>query len=72
VEEAKRTAETQGIKDWKTLCKSQPPKLDAQLKAIIRGMYMVVANELTRRKLFDAPPLAEIIKKYREYMGERK
>ena len=72
VEEAKRTAETQGIKDWKTLCKSQPPKLDAQLKAIIRGMYMVVANELTRRKLFDAPSLAEIIKNYREYMGERK
>jgi phosphoribosylaminoimidazole-succinocarboxamide synthase len=72
VEEAKRTAETQGVKDWKALCKSQPPKLDAQLKAIISGMYTAAANELTRRKLFDAPPLAEIIKKYKEYMGEKK
>jgi phosphoribosylaminoimidazole-succinocarboxamide synthase len=72
VEEAKRTAETQGVKDWKALCKSQPPKFDAQLKAIISGMYTAAANELTRRRLFDAPSLAEIIKKYREYMGEKK
>lgn len=72
VEEAKRTAETQGVKDWKALCKSQPPKLDAQLKAIISGMYTAAANELTRRRLFDAPSIAEIIKKYSEYMGEKK
>jgi phosphoribosylaminoimidazole-succinocarboxamide synthase len=69
VEEAKRTAETQGARDWKTLCKSQPPKLDAPLKAIISEMYKAAANELTRRRLFDAPPLAEIIKKYKEYMS---
>jgi phosphoribosylaminoimidazole-succinocarboxamide synthase len=72
VEEAKKTAETQGVKDWKALCKSQPPKLDAQLKTIISGMYMAAANELTDRKLFDAPRLAEVIKKYRDYMGEKK
>jgi phosphoribosylaminoimidazole-succinocarboxamide synthase len=28
VEEAKKTAEAKGIKDWRTLCKSQPPKLE--------------------------------------------
>jgi phosphoribosylaminoimidazole-succinocarboxamide synthase len=72
VEEAKKTAETQGIKDWKAQCKSQPPKLDAQLKTIISEMYMAAANELTDRKLFDAPRLAGIIKKYREYMDEKK
>ncbi|MCJ7559993.1 phosphoribosylaminoimidazolesuccinocarboxamide synthase [Candidatus Bathyarchaeota archaeon] len=72
VEEAKKTAETQGVKDWRAICKSQPPKLDAQLKTIISEMYMAAANELTNRKLFDAPPLAEIIKKYRQYMGEKK
>jgi phosphoribosylaminoimidazole-succinocarboxamide synthase len=72
VEEAKKTAETQGVKDWKALCKSQPPKLDVQLKTIINEMYMAAANELTDRKLFDAPRLAEVIKKYREYMGEKK
>jgi len=72
VEEAKKTAETQGVEDWKALCKSQPPKIDVQLKTIISEMYMAAANELTDHKLFDAPRLAGIIKKYREYMGEKK
>jgi phosphoribosylaminoimidazole-succinocarboxamide synthase len=71
VEEAKKTAETRGVKDWKALCKSQPPKLDAQLQAIIGEMYMAVANDLTNRKLFDAPRLAEIIKSYKQYVGEK-
>jgi phosphoribosylaminoimidazole-succinocarboxamide synthase len=72
VEEAKKAAEKQGVKDWKALCKSQPPKLDATLKNIISEMYMAASNELTDRKLFDAPRLAEVIKKYREYMSEKK
>mgnify|MGYP005840408697 CR=1 FL=1 len=72
VEEAKKAAERQGVKDWKALCKSQPPKLNVNLKTIISEMYMAAANELTDRKLFDAPRLAEVIKKYREYMGEKK
>jgi phosphoribosylaminoimidazole-succinocarboxamide synthase len=72
VEEAKKTAETQGAKDWKALCKSQPPKLDSQLKTIISEMYMAAANELTDRKFFDAPRLVDVIKRYREYMGEKK
>jgi phosphoribosylaminoimidazole-succinocarboxamide synthase len=72
VEEAKKTAETQGVEDWKSLCKSQPPKLDATLKTVISEMYMAAANELTDRKLFDVPRLAEVIKKYREYVGEKK
>jgi phosphoribosylaminoimidazole-succinocarboxamide synthase len=71
VEEAKKTAEAKGVQDWKALCKSQPPKLDAQLKKVISGMYMAAANELTDRKLFVAPRLAEVIKEYRE-LGERK
>jgi phosphoribosylaminoimidazole-succinocarboxamide synthase len=72
VEEAKKTAEAQGAKDWKALCRSQPPKLDWSLKTIISEMYMAAANEFTDRKLFDAPRLAEVIKRYREYMGEKK
>jgi phosphoribosylaminoimidazole-succinocarboxamide synthase len=71
VEEAKKTAEAQGLKDWKALCKSQPPKLDLQLKTIISEMYMAAANELTNRKLFDAPRLADVINRYREYLGEK-
>jgi phosphoribosylaminoimidazole-succinocarboxamide synthase len=72
IEEAKKTAEAQGVKDWKTLCKSQPPKLNEQLKTIISEIYMAAANEMTNRNLFDAPPLAQVIEKYREYMGEKK
>lgn len=72
VEDAKKTAETQGVEDWKVLCKSQPPKLNVQLRTIISEMYMAAANELTNHKLFEAPRLAGIIKKYKEYMGEEK
>jgi phosphoribosylaminoimidazole-succinocarboxamide synthase len=72
VEDAKKTAETQVATDWKALCRSQPPKLDAPLKTIISEMYLAAANELTDRKLFDAPRLAEVIKKYKEYVGEKK
>jgi len=71
VEEAKKTAETRGVKDWKALSKSQPSKLDPKLKAIISEMYMAAANEVTNRKLFDVPRLAEVIKSYRQYTGEK-
>lgn len=71
VEEAKKIAEAQGIKDWKTLCKSQPSRLDPKLKEIISEMYMAAANELTNRKLFDTPRLGKVIKEYLE-LGERK
>ena len=72
VEEAKKTAETQGALNWKALCKSLPPELDAPLKTVISEMYMAAANELTNRKLFAAPRLAEVIKKYKEYVSEKK
>lgn len=71
VEEAKKASEKQGALDWKALCKSQPPNLDPRLREIISGMYKAAANELTGLSLFDVPSLAEIIKKYREYIGEK-
>ena len=70
LEQAKKEAEAKGIQDWKALCKSQPPKLDTQLKVIISEMYMAAANEMTGRKLFDAPKLSEVIAKYKQYMKE--
>jgi len=71
VEEAKKIAEAQAVKDWKALCKSQPPKLDTKLKNVISEMYQATANELIGRKLFDTAQLAEVIKEYREF-GESK
>ena len=64
VEEAKKKAKEQGVEDWKGLVKAKPPKLDSKLKKIVRQMYMAAANELTRKTMFDAPKLADIIEKY--------
>jgi phosphoribosylaminoimidazole-succinocarboxamide synthase len=66
VEEAKIKAETEGIKDWRKLCKSNPPKLDPILKTIISELYKAAANELTKRKMFDVSRLAEVIKDVRK------
>jgi phosphoribosylaminoimidazole-succinocarboxamide synthase len=65
VEEAKKRAETEGVSDWKKLCRSKPPKLDLTLKRTISEMYMSIANELTEKRMFDVPSLAEIVKRFR-------
>ncbi len=70
LEAAKKEAEAKGIQYWKALCKSQPPKLDPELKTIISEMYMAAANAMTNRKMFGAPELSEVIAKYRKYMKE--
>jgi phosphoribosylaminoimidazole-succinocarboxamide synthase len=67
VEEAKKKAEEEGIKNWKKLCKTKPPKLDPTLKTIINQMYLATANELTKKKMFVVSSLAAIVKKYRIY-----
>ncbi|MDH5771267.1 MAG: phosphoribosylaminoimidazolesuccinocarboxamide synthase [Candidatus Bathyarchaeota archaeon] len=67
VEEAKKRAETEGVRDWRKLCKSNPPKLDPILKSIISGMYTAATNGLTKRKAFDVPQLTEVIRKYRDH-----
>lgn len=64
VEEAKERAEREGVKDWKKLCRSSPPKLEPGLKRTISEMYMAVANEFTETRIFDSPSLAEIVKCY--------
>jgi phosphoribosylaminoimidazole-succinocarboxamide synthase len=71
LEQAKKDAEKKGVEDWKSLCKSQPPKLNPKLKTIISQMYMAVANEMTNIKLFDTPKLAKVINDYKDFMGEK-
>ncbi len=72
MEEAKKVAEAKGIKDWKSLCKSQPPKLDSKLKTIISDMYMAAANEMTGRRFFETPKLSEVVNEYKVWTGEQK
>ncbi|MGB9756390.1 MAG: phosphoribosylaminoimidazolesuccinocarboxamide synthase, partial [Candidatus Bathyarchaeales archaeon] len=64
VEEAKRKAKEIGIEDWKKLVKTEPPKLDPKLKKIITQMYMAATNDITEKRMFDVPKLANIIKEY--------
>ena len=71
LEQAKKDAEAKGVQDWKSLCKSQPPKLDLKLKTVISQMYMAVANEMSGKELFNTPKLAKVIENYKEYMGEK-
>jgi len=72
VEEAKKRAKIEGVQHWRKLCPSVPSKLDPTLKTIMSEMYMAAANELTCHKLFHAPCLAELIKKYRDYVVQIK
>jgi phosphoribosylaminoimidazole-succinocarboxamide synthase len=67
VEEAKKKAEKEGISDWKKLCKTQPPKLDTQLRNIISKIYMATSNDLTENRIFDVPQLTDIIEIYKQY-----
>lgn len=69
--QAKKTADAKGIKDWKSLCKTQPPKLEKQFKRIIEEMYMAATNEITNHKFFDVHSLAQVVKEYQEYISEK-
>jgi len=65
VEEAKKIAEEKGVIDWKSLCTTQPPKLEPRLRRTISQMYMATANELTEHRFFEAPSLAEVVNDYK-------
>ena len=65
VQEARLTAETKGVSDWKSLCRSKPPKLDPKLKRLISEMYMATANELTEHRFFEVPSLADVVNDYK-------
>jgi phosphoribosylaminoimidazole-succinocarboxamide synthase len=64
LEEAKKRAEQEGRGDWKKLCKTQPPQLEPTLRNTISKMYMASANEMTQRRIFEAPKLSDVIKEY--------
>jgi len=72
VENAKKNAERISSKNWKALCKSEPPRLDSKLINIVSRMYMATTNEITKRKFFDVSSLNQAIKEYKEYLAEQK
>lgn len=48
-------------KSWKSYC-SQPPRLDERYIRLASNLYKSLANTITRRGFFDAPPLQEVVK----------
>lgn len=54
-------AKNQDRVNWKTLVKSSPPPLPKELAYSISLIYKAYANELTKRKWFNVPPLREVL-----------
>ena len=63
VETLKKRAEIEGVQDWRKLRETNPPNLSSVLKTVTSELYKAAANDLTNRKMFDAPPLDEVVKK---------
>ncbi len=69
VENAKKIAKVQRIRDWKKLCKSKPQNLDPELKEIISQMYTSTANAFLGKNVFDSPKLEDVVNSYKEWLG---
>ena len=67
VENAKKIAKVQRIRDWKKLCSSKPQNLDPVLKRIISQMYTSTANAFLDKDVFYSPKLEEVVKEYTEW-----
>ncbi len=67
VETAKRVAKENGIKDWRKICRSEPPQLGVGLDRIVSNMYTSTANEFIGRKFFDAPKLGAVVGDYLDW-----
>ena len=68
VEKAKRDAEAKHVAEWRTLCASQPPRVDKELLEIVSHIYTSAANEVLGRRMFDSPKLDEAVKRYSEWV----
>ncbi len=67
VQQAKELAKERGVTNWKGLCVLQPPPLPSALKEIISQMYTSTANAFLQKKMFDSPPLKEVVERYRKW-----
>ena len=66
VAEAKRTAEREGVVDWRGLCAVEPPALPPDAIEAAGDLYAAGANAYIGRDLFDAPPLADAVDRVRD------
>jgi len=68
---AKKEGKAQKIKNWKSLCNSQPEPLDEDLLNIISQMYTATANEFLGWNIFDTPRLDAVVGEYKDWLDSR-
>lgn len=65
LEQAKKAGKPKN--DW-----PKPEPIPKELLEIVSGMYKSVCEEWTGEKIWNAPPIKEVVKKYREFLDEKK
>lgn len=63
VKKAKEEANERGVKNWKSLCKIKPIKLDQEVLETAENIYKAGANRWIGKKLFEAPHLEKVVGK---------
>jgi phosphoribosylaminoimidazole-succinocarboxamide synthase len=58
-----KKAKEKDTRDWKSLVKTEPEPLPKGLKKAVSEMYQSVANLISGKKFFEAPPLDKTVKK---------
>jgi phosphoribosylaminoimidazole-succinocarboxamide synthase len=61
VSAAKRSADEEGVADWKSRCDRQPEPLEAEVIQTARDLYCAGTNEYTEQTVFDAPELSDVL-----------
>jgi len=64
VEEAKKKDKMK----WKEYVKNSPPPLPGELKKGIENIYKAFANEITKKKWFDVPPLRDTLESIKKFL----
>ena len=54
---------------WQKNCDVKPRSLPAEFAALASQMYMSGCNRYTGKRVFDSPPLEEVMERLRSYDG---
>jgi hypothetical protein len=61
-------AKQENLLTWRSRVQSNPEPLPPAFLNLISAVYGNYTNEITKRKWFDVPPLAEVLDEIRSYI----
>jgi len=67
----RRLESVKGMPNWRELA-GTPPRLPTEIVKAVSDMYKACCNEVTKKRLFDVPPLRDVVKLLREILEEIK